>query len=233
MKLSTRFILLIWQPSHLEAPPGHLLWHHILVPGSQCPWQGCKRGFMRRPVGFLLRWNTYSILSLLIVPLFDHNDILSLLLYFDCFLHIAQSHTHQFFQIKFLMLHLVGLALIHYKSLTAPRGGITTTITWTLINHTQRNILDKAFECSLRRREVSEMNEVRHADKELTTRVRSLLSRVLSTDSTYKMKNNWHSSHVMCVESTCCSSWITSVTFASLTFRAAVNGEVEQFTVLW
>lgn len=130
--------------------------------------------------------------------LFDHTDIFPLLLCFDCFLHIAQFHSHQFFQIKFLIWYLISFALIHNKSLTAPRGSITAAITWTLLNHTQSNMPGIAFKCTLRRH-VRFQRWVRYgnADKQLTTRVRSLLSRGLSTHSTDKMKNDWNSSLVM------------------------------------
>lgn len=147
MKLSRRFIFLIWWPSHLAAPPGPLLWHHILVPGSQCPSQGCKRGFMRCPLGRLWRWNT----SPLNHALFDHRNIPPSVSVFSllspyCWIALSSVFPNQFF-----ISYFVNFALIHSKSLCGPRSSITTAITWSLLNHIPSN-----FPCTLRRHKVSD-----------------------------------------------------------------------------
>lgn len=132
--------------SHLAAPPGHLLWHHILVPGSQCPSQGCKRGFIC-PMGPLWTWNTSPLLT---VP-FLTTKISSL-----CFaVLIAFSVLLNFILVCFsksiFMSYFVNVPLIHNKRLCSPRGSITTAITLSLLNHKLSNLPGRALQCSPRR----------------------------------------------------------------------------------
>lgn len=130
----------------------HLLWHHILVPGSQCPSQGCKKRVYEMPRGSTVEMKYLP--PLLTVPL------LTAQISVPCCILIAFSILFSFsflnwFFISYLVYFYLFFALNHSESLSSPGDSRTTAITWSLANHKADNLPH-----SLRRREVSE-NQVR------------------------------------------------------------------------